>query len=285
MKALFFVFLLSQSLYAVPLSKERVVLRTDFGDIVLALYPSVAPQTTQHFLRLARAGIYDTTHFFRVHPGFVAQVSDANGREVPLTPAQTELVRPVVGEFSSEVKHGAGTLSFARYDGKPDSGEVSFSILLGKAPHLDGQYTAFGEVVQGLEVMLDVLKVPRNDTAPLQRIRIHRAIVADNAQELASILREGKTIPKREIASVAEFPKVAVAVLVLVFLVGAFVTLFADRLSVKSIRSLHLVNVLAVAFALAVTLAPHTYRGSWVGASVCVILLLCFRLLSRFESA
>ena len=99
------------------------------------------------FLRLARAGVYDSVYFYRVEQGFVAQTATADDREVPLTAAQRAIIRPIPLE-ASPVRHTRGVLSLAHGD-DPNSGETSFSILLADAPHLDGKYTIFGRLEGG----------------------------------------------------------------------------------------------------------------------------------------
>nr|KJB30379.1 hypothetical protein B456_005G140100 [Gossypium raimondii] len=121
------------------LSSPRVVFQTNHGDIEFGFYPSVAPKTVDHIFKLVRLGCYNTNHFFRVDRGFVAQVADvASGRSAPMNEKQRrEAEKTIVGEFS-DVKHVRGILSMGRYS-DPDSAQSSFSILLGDAPHLDGQ--------------------------------------------------------------------------------------------------------------------------------------------------
>mmetsp|Transcript_43821 Transcript_43821/g.70433 ORF Transcript_43821/g.70433 Transcript_43821/m.70433 type:complete len:228 (-) Transcript_43821:338-1021(-) len=145
---------------AQKLSDERVVLQTTKGDLELAFYPEVAPQTVRHILRLARRGLYNTNHFFRVDKGFVAQVADVvGGRTAPMDAHQKAIASDSVqGEFS-ELKHVRGTLSMARYD-DPNSGTSSFSILLGAAPHLDSKYAVFGRLVAGEEVLSAMEAMP-----------------------------------------------------------------------------------------------------------------------------
>src|SRR6185436_7315530 len=121
-----------------------VVLHTIAGDVVLAFYPDAAPGHVQQILALARAGVFDTTHFFRIEPNFVAQISVAEDRTTPLTESQKGLIHKLKAELHPTLKHHRGTLSMAHADGDVDSGETSFSILLADAPHLDGQYTIFG---------------------------------------------------------------------------------------------------------------------------------------------
>lgn len=129
-------------------------------------------------IRLGDMGCYTSVDFFRVDAGFVAQTSDvAGGRLVPMNAeqrAEAELTVPL--EVRTEVKHDRrGVLSMARHD-DPNSGASSFSILLGPAPHLDMQYTVFGEVTSGLAALGSMERVEtRRDgifVMPTKRITI-----------------------------------------------------------------------------------------------------------------
>lgn len=128
------------------------VIKTDKGNIVLRFFPDAAPVTVASFLHLARTGFYNGTAFHRVVPGFVIQGGD---------PLSKEPGNPNVGtggpgynlpaEFSSR-PHKTGTLSMARSQ-SPSSGGSQFYICLADQPSLDGQYTVFGEVVSGMDVV------------------------------------------------------------------------------------------------------------------------------------
>jgi cyclophilin family peptidyl-prolyl cis-trans isomerase len=154
----------------------RVVFQTKYGDIEFGFYPSVAPITVAHIMKLVRLGAYNTNHFFRVDKGFVAQVADViGGREAPLSAEQKEEgEKTVPGEFS-KVKHVRGILSMGRYS-DPDSAASSFSMLLGNAPHLDQQYAIFGKVTKGDEVLSRLEDLPTHTEGmfvmPLERITI-----------------------------------------------------------------------------------------------------------------
>ncbi|KAH0452997.1 hypothetical protein IEQ34_017321 [Dendrobium chrysotoxum] len=121
------------------LGSARVVFQTNYGDIEFGFFPEIAPKTVEHIFKLVRLGCYNTNHFFRVDKGFVAQVADVvMGRTAPMNEDQRfEAAKTVVGEFS-KIKHVKGILSMGRYS-DPDSASSSFSILLGDAPHLDGE--------------------------------------------------------------------------------------------------------------------------------------------------
>ncbi len=157
------------------LSKERVLLITDYGHIKLAFYPEVAPEHTRQILKLVSLGAYNTTHFHRVEPGFVLQLSEVENRTKPLSAEQKAALKKIPGEFS-QIKHRRGLLSMARWE-DPNSAESSFSIMLGPAPHLDGSYTIFGEVVAGMETVDKIVGLPRDGSAPKQRVTVREAKV------------------------------------------------------------------------------------------------------------
>ncbi|KAI8466460.1 MAG: cyclophilin-like domain-containing protein [Monoraphidium minutum] len=161
------------------LSRERAVFQTKYGDITFGFLPDVAPVTAQHIFRLVTLGAYNGNHIFRVDKGFVAQVAEVtSGRfaDAPLDAAQkAEGVKKVPLEVRPSVKHTAGVLSMGRFD-DPDSGTSSFSMLLGAAPHLDNQYTIFGQITSGMDVLrkLETLETRREGifVMPKERITI-----------------------------------------------------------------------------------------------------------------
>jgi len=125
----------------VELGPERVVMDVEgYGSITLGFYPNAAPVTVAHMLKLFKMGCFDTNHIFRIDKGFVAQVQsvDATSVQTPLSPAcVAESSKTVPGEFTN-VRHVRGTLSMGRME-DPNSGGSSFSMLLGRAAHLDNQ--------------------------------------------------------------------------------------------------------------------------------------------------
>ena len=168
---------------------DRIVLQTTAGDVVLELYPDVAPKAVAHVLALARAGAFDGTDFFRVVPGFVEQL-DVNQRTTALpAAAQTLAAQTVPLEASAALHHVRGVLSLAHYDGKPDSGGPSFSILLGTQPTLDGKYTIFGDVAEGMDVVDEIAAVPLSGSRPVVPIVVQHAVVTDTAGLAAMTIR------------------------------------------------------------------------------------------------
>uniref|UniRef100_A0A0E0RAN3 Peptidyl-prolyl cis-trans isomerase n=4 Tax=Oryza TaxID=4527 RepID=A0A0E0RAN3_ORYRU len=158
------------------LGSARVVFQTTHGDIEFGFFPHVAPKTVEHIYKLVRLGCYNTNHFFRVDKGFVAQVASVvGGRTAPMNDEQQEEAeKSVVGEFST-VKHVRGILSMGRHS-DPNSGGSSFSILLGDAPHLDGQYAVFGRLTKGDDTLRKLEQLPTRREGifvmPIERISI-----------------------------------------------------------------------------------------------------------------
>ena len=175
------------------LGAERVVLNiqygeSTFGEIVLGFYPTVAPVTVAHILRLVRMGGYNSNEIFRVDRGFVAQVQGVDGgRRAPMSKALRSVAKKnVPDEFSETLTHAKGMLSMGKFD-EPNTGTSSFSMLLGPAPFLDKKYTIFGRVVAGEFVLsqLEKLETVRDGifVKPKQRVEIVSAVVmyADGA--------------------------------------------------------------------------------------------------------
>ena len=155
---------------AAELGMYRAVLETSMGNIALEFAPDKAPEHVRNFLRLAQAGVYTGMGVHRVAKGFVIQTGYLPSRSEPLSEPQQRLVRNLQPEFN-DTAHVKGTVSMARGD-NPASADTSFFIVLGPSPVLDGKYTAFGRVVEGLPVVEAIELVPVNGEAPVTRIEI-----------------------------------------------------------------------------------------------------------------
>ena len=132
----------------------------DGGKIVCELYPEKAPQSVRNMIALANKGFYDGLIFHRVISGFMIQGGCPKGTG---TGGPGYCIR---GEFSAngfknDLKHSAGVLSMARTMA-PNSAGSQFFIMVAPAPHLDGQYAAFGQVTDGADIAIDISRVPRN---------------------------------------------------------------------------------------------------------------------------
>lgn len=156
------------------LAAYRAVLETSAGPITIEFMPSKAPEHVRAFLRLASAGVLDGTTFHRVVKGFVVQTGFLSTRG-PLTEKQQKLVRPLQPEFN-DTKHTRGIISMARGD-EPASATTSFFIVTGDASSLDGKYTAFGRVVDGMAVVDAIEQTPVQGDAPVARIELKQVRV------------------------------------------------------------------------------------------------------------
>lgn len=157
------------------LGRYRAVLETSAGDVTLSFLPERAPNHVRNFLRLAQAGVYDGMSFHRVVKGFVIQSGHLPSRAAPLDERQQRLVRTLKAEFSDE-PHDAGTVSMARTD-DPDSASASFFIVTARSEALDGQYTVFGRVEGGLDVVRAIEAVAVDGETPLARVELIRVRV------------------------------------------------------------------------------------------------------------
>ena len=122
----------------------------EHGRVVIELRPDLAPNTVARIKELARQKFYDGTPFHRVIPGFMAQGGDPTGSGMGGSGKKLK------AEFSKE-KHVRGTVSMARA-ANPDSADSQFFICFAPASHLDGQYTVWGKVVQGMEFVDKIKK-------------------------------------------------------------------------------------------------------------------------------
>ena len=129
----------------------------DGGVMKAELYPEIAPITVKNFVDLAAKGFYNGLIFHRVIPGFMIQGGDPQGTGMG-GPGYT-----IKGEFSAngvrnDLKHTRGVLSMARAM-DPDSAGSQFFIMHENSPHLDGQYAAFGKIIEGIEVVDKIASV------------------------------------------------------------------------------------------------------------------------------
>jgi peptidyl-prolyl cis-trans isomerase B (cyclophilin B) len=140
-------------------SPTAVITLEKGGQITLEFFPADAPKHVENFIKLARAGFYDGQRFHRVEPGFVVQLGDPQSKTLAMDHPAMGTGGPgytIKAEFNNR-KFERGLLGMARKS-EPDSAGSQFYIMLGPASHLNGQYTAFGRVVSGMEVV-DTIKV------------------------------------------------------------------------------------------------------------------------------
>ncbi|MBA4137621.1 MAG: peptidylprolyl isomerase [Opitutus sp.] len=156
---------------------EVAVLKTSYGEMTIAFWPDVAPKTVENFKKLAREGFYDGTAFHRIIKGFMIQGGCPNTKEgesgMPGTGGPGWKVK---AEFN-EKPHVRGVISMAR-SAHPDSAGSQFFLVHGDARFLDRQYTAFGQLVKGDDVLERLANVPTKSggggekSTPIERVAL-----------------------------------------------------------------------------------------------------------------
>lgn len=138
-----------------------VTIEMENGDVMKAeLYPEVAPNTVRNFINLVQKGFYDGLIFHRVIPNFMIQGGCPEGVGVG-GPGYAIKGEFADNGFANDLKHTRGVLSMAR-SRIPDSAGSQFFIMVADSPHLDGQYAAFGKVIEGMEAADKIVSAERN---------------------------------------------------------------------------------------------------------------------------
>ena len=154
--------------------RKTVSLQTTLGTIRIQMEPAWAPNHVRNFLMLVETGWYNGTSFHRIVKDFVVQGGMENSRLNGARHPADRWVHPLKGEFRDDVKHVRGIVSMARTD-DPDSATTSFFLMLAPAPHLDGKYSAFGRIVEGMDVLEAFEKEELNGETPKRRLEIVEA--------------------------------------------------------------------------------------------------------------
>ena len=140
-----------------PVKTPTATIETSLGSLTVEFWPDVAPLHVKNFLDLARSGFYENVIFHRLIPGFMIQGGDPTGTGT----GSNGNVR-LKAEFNKRAdrKHTRGVLSMARSN-DPNSASCQFFIMHQDSPHLDGQYSAFGKVTSGIEVVDKIVALPK----------------------------------------------------------------------------------------------------------------------------
>jgi peptidyl-prolyl cis-trans isomerase B (cyclophilin B) len=159
------------------LANENAIIQTTYGDLTLAFWPDVAPKTVENFKKLAREGFYNGTAFHRIIKGFMIQGGCPNTKKgASGIPGTGDPGYKVKAEFNTK-SHVRGVISMARA-AHPDSAGCQFFICHGDAKFLDRQYTAFGQLVAGDDVLERIANVPTKNSGggekstPIDRIEV-----------------------------------------------------------------------------------------------------------------
>jgi len=161
----------------------------NYGSIVIELYPDIAPNTVNNFISLVKSGFYDNNTFHRLVPGFVLQGGDPDGTGSggPGYSIKGEFTN---NGFTNDLKHTKGIVSMARSSDN-DSAGSQFFIMLGTSTYLDGDYAAFGEVIDGMdtvEKIEDEEEVSDESTGKLKtNLTIKKALIDLKGKEYADV--------------------------------------------------------------------------------------------------
>lgn len=157
--------------------EQRAVLETKYGEIEIKFFPEAAPNHVENFIKLSKEGLYDNTIFHRIIPGFMIQGGDPNTKG-----PNTETYgtggpgKNLKAEFNT-ISHKRGIVSMARSQ-HPDSAGSQFFIVVKDSEFLDRQYTVFGEVAKGMEVVDKIVNLPRNSRdLPNERVEMKVRII------------------------------------------------------------------------------------------------------------
>ena len=158
--------------------EPHAIIKTKFGEMEVKFFPDVAPKHVENFITLAKSGFYDKTLFHRVIPGFMIQGGDPNTKD-PNKKSEYGMGGPsqkLKAEFNAK-PHTRGIVSMARSN-NPDSAGSQFFIVVKDSNFLDNQYSAFGEVVSGMEVADKIAATPRgSNDRPTTPVHIKKAVV------------------------------------------------------------------------------------------------------------
>lgn len=153
----------------------------NYGAIVIELYPDIAPNTVANFISLTKSNFYDNNTMHRLVPGFVLQGGDPTGTGTG-GPGYTIKGEFSANDFENNLKHEKGIVSMARTSVSNDTAGSQFFIMLGTASYLDGQYAAFGKVVDGwsnIENIINNEQVQNQETGQLKNNLVIKKTLID----------------------------------------------------------------------------------------------------------
>lgn len=272
MRSLALAALLSVPAAAAPaLRPERVVLHTDAGDLVLALYAG-APRHAAKLLDLFGAGAYDGSPVAKIDASrFVAIASARHAPKASRLPLE------------SGGPHRAGVVSMAHQPEDPDSGETAFVILFADMAGMDGRFSAVGKVAGGHDVLKALQAAPVDGASrPVAPLKIRGSAVLHSAAELEKAALRG---PDRAAAgrdALAKRLRVLAVLAVFGLALATGLHLLRARLGAAA-SSLALLSILSGFFAAFAALADLSASSAWVSVPLFAATVGVFRLMSRFE--
>jgi peptidyl-prolyl cis-trans isomerase B (cyclophilin B) len=156
--------------------KKAIIAVKDKGNIELELYPDIAPKTCENFIDLANRGFYNGLIFHRIIKGFMIQGGCPDGTGMG-NPGYSIFGEFLSNGFKNDLKHERGVISMARSQ-NPNSAGSQFFIMHQNSPHLDGQYAAFGKVINGIEIIDEIASSQTNSSdRPIENQIIESIII------------------------------------------------------------------------------------------------------------
>lgn len=254
-------------------SGDRLLIVTEQGSLLLGLYDDAAPATTAQIRKLVAQGLFDMVPIVRIEGGFVVQTAEVWESTAPHPPDLWNII-PRLPLEGQTLHHRRGILSLAHGD-DPASGQSSFSILLGDAPHLDGKYTPFGEVLAGWGTITRIeglLRDERNKPSFPLHILTATLVSAESAAAIAETL---------EVEAKPSSDRIQSVLLSCLAVIALAVFILAPRLGAKSFLALQLLTLLLSGLGLMVMSQPS---GTVAGGLAFAGLIGLFRVFSSFEN-
>jgi cyclophilin family peptidyl-prolyl cis-trans isomerase len=151
---------------------ENALIETTLGALELEFFPDKAPNHVENFKKLAGDGFYDKTYFHRVIPGFMVQGGDPNTKDGDRSTDGTGGSEKNLKAEFNDINHERGIVSMARSN-DPDSASSQFFLMVADSSHLNGQYSAFGKIIKGMDVVDKIVNSDRDERDnPIENIFI-----------------------------------------------------------------------------------------------------------------
>lgn len=282
MKGLLLAALLSSTPAAATpeLRPERVVLKTDAGDLVLALYAG-APRHAAKLLALFRSGAYETVPVTRIDPSRFIAFGSLQRRRQPLPEA---VLRPITRlAVENDGPHRAGVIAMAHQPDDADPGETAFIVLLADIPAMDGRFSAVGELAGGDAVLRALTRAATDaDGHPVRPLEVRSTAVLDSASALEATALRGPDSAALGQQDAASRRRILFLVAALGFILAAALARSRRRLGAAA-PSLSLLALLAGFFAVFAALTDRAATTPGLGVALFAATVGIFRLMGRFE--
>ena len=274
---------------------ERLIFETKYGMLVFALYPEVAPLHVAQIKKIARAGGYTLSEVVKTTDNSLLQFSNVEiDRPLPISARLKSQIRRLPLELSNTQKHQWGKLSMVRnYD--QNSATSAFSIILGPAKHLDGQFTIFGQLEAefSIEAVLRIMSLKRKNDRPIERVYVTNSYLESDLDIIekkatkAAILGEIFLASKEDRAQFRkDNPQTSgPLILLLSAIIALSVIAFFQFHSIgqKVVISILMMHALIAVFGILILIIPYTHESAFLAAVVFLGLIAMFKFLTGFE--